>query len=228
DSAHTLHWSCQRVEGGVQFMAVSLEMVIVGSTCVHHFEGGSFVTIRSFRNPGADSCCGRDIKYFTFFPHNYKIPERSIRAARRVEGSPVSTTPLLLIWASSRFLTTKPFQRLLHEVFDQRHFPGAPGGVASPSNPSQRYIKRIVALEGDTVKTLSYKDTLVMVPSGHCWVEGDHHGRSVDSNFFGPVSTGLITGKASYIVWPPSRWGRLDVVAPDAERVYKCRACFGE
>ena len=26
-----------------------------------------------------------------------------------------------------------------------------------------------------------------MVPTGHCWVEGDHHGRSVDSNVFGPV-----------------------------------------
>lgn len=100
--------------------------------------------------------------------------------------------------------------------------------LVSPSNPSQRYIKRIVALQGDTVKTLSYKESMVLVPSGHCWVEGDHHGRSVDSNFFGPVSTGLITGKASYIVWPPSRWGRLDIQAPDSRRVYKCNACFGQ
>jgi len=28
----------------------------------------------------------------------------------------------------------------------------------------------------------------VTVPAGHCWVEGDHHGQSMDSNLFGPVS----------------------------------------
>ncbi|XP_025106253.1 mitochondrial inner membrane protease subunit 2-like isoform X2 [Pomacea canaliculata] len=98
--------------------------------------------------------------------------------------------------------------------------------LVSPSNPSQRYIKRIVALEGDTIKTLSYKHKLVLVPSGHCWVEGDHHGRSVDSNFFGPISMGMITGKARYIVWPPHRWGRLEVQEPDSDRVYQSRACF--
>ena len=26
------------------------------------------------------------------------------------------------------------------------------------------------------------------VPPGHCWLEGDHHGQSLDSNLFGPVS----------------------------------------
>ena len=26
------------------------------------------------------------------------------------------------------------------------------------------------------------------IPKGHCWVEGDHRGKSFDSNKFGPVS----------------------------------------
>ncbi|KAK7102948.1 mitochondrial inner membrane protease subunit 2-like [Littorina saxatilis] len=99
--------------------------------------------------------------------------------------------------------------------------------LVSPFNPSQRYIKRIVALEGDTVKTLD-KEKCVLVPTGHCWVEGDHHGRSVDSNVFGPISTGLITGKATYIVWPPNRMQRLEVQPAGEQRVYQTKACFAQ
>uniref|UniRef100_T1H1T8 Mitochondrial inner membrane protease subunit 2 n=1 Tax=Megaselia scalaris TaxID=36166 RepID=T1H1T8_MEGSC len=35
-------------------------------------------------------------------------------------------------------------------------------------------IKRVVGLQGELVKTLSYKKEFVRVPEGHCWVEGDH------------------------------------------------------
>lgn len=31
----------------------------------------------------------------------------------------------------------------------------------------------------------------------------------MDSNTFGPVPLGLITGKATFIVWPPTRWQYL-------------------
>lgn len=53
------------------------------------------------------------------------------------------------------------------------------------------------------------------IPEGHCWVEGDHTGHSLDSNFFGPVAIGLITAKASRIVWPPERWQKLENTLPD-------------
>lgn len=59
---------------------------------------------------------------------------------------------------------------------------------------------------GDIVSTLSYKKEVIKIPEGHCWIEGDNTGHSLDSNNFGPVSLGLVTAKASYIVWPPSRW----------------------
>lgn len=40
-------------------------------------------------------------------------------------------------------------------------------------------------------------------------VEGDHIHNSLDSNSFGPIPLGLLTAKATYIVWPPSRWRHL-------------------
>ncbi|XP_064200890.1 mitochondrial inner membrane protease subunit 2 isoform X1 [Anguilla rostrata] len=58
--------------------------------------------------------------------------------------------------------------------------------VLSPKNPQQKIIKRVIALEGDLIRTMGYKNRYVKVPDGHFWIEGDHHGHSLDSNSFGP------------------------------------------
>ncbi len=63
--------------------------------------------------------------------------------------------------------------------------------------------------QGDVVETKGYFKRQVEIPTGHCWVEGDNHGHSLDSNVFGPVALGLIKSKATYIVWPPKRIGLL-------------------
>lgn len=63
--------------------------------------------------------------------------------------------------------------------------------------------------------TRGYKSEIVRIPDGHCWVEGDHAGHSMDSNSFGPVSLGLVTAKATFIVWPPSRWQNIETLLPD-------------
>lgn len=86
--------------------------------------------------------------------------------------------------------------------------------LVSPKNPDQKLIKRVVGLQGDFINTLGYKKSHVTVPDGHCWVEGDHTGNSLDSNSFGPISLGLITAKATYILWPPSRFQKLDHSLP--------------
>ncbi|KAK9720125.1 Signal peptidase, peptidase S26 [Popillia japonica] len=90
--------------------------------------------------------------------------------------------------------------------------------LKSPKDPDQRIIKRIVGLEGDIVATIGYKSAIVRVPEGHCWVEGDHTGHSMDSNNFGPVSIGLVTAKATYIVWPPSRWQNIKSYLPNQRK----------
>ncbi|XP_035400081.1 mitochondrial inner membrane protease subunit 2 isoform X1 [Cygnus atratus] len=86
--------------------------------------------------------------------------------------------------------------------------------LRSPRNPEQKIIKRVIALEGDIIKTIGYKKKYVKVPHGHIWVEGDHHGHSFDSNAFGPVSLGLLHARATHILWPPKRWQKLQPILP--------------
>ncbi|KAL8754601.1 MAG: hypothetical protein Q9199_004238 [Rusavskia elegans] len=103
----------------------------------------------------------------------------------------------------------------------------------SPTHPNVVAVKRIIALEGDTVFTRDpYPVPRQEVSLGHVWVEGEHpeHTRwSYDSNSYGAVrvtphflsfeqeprvekysnfdqvSQSLIIGKAMAVVWPLSR-----------------------
>ncbi|KAI9663121.1 MAG: hypothetical protein M1821_008169 [Bathelium mastoideum] len=79
----------------------------------------------------------------------------------------------------------------------------------SPHNPESLSVKRVIATAGDTVypKRGQFKEELV--PYGHVWVEGDNWRKTVDSNDYGPISKALITGRATYVVWPWRRMGAL-------------------
>lgn len=81
----------------------------------------------------------------------------------------------------------------------------------SPNNPETVSIKRIVALEGEDVATREpFPEPRVTVPEGHVWVEGDGGvGRSLDSNHYGPISTALITGQVTHILYPFRKLGRI-------------------
>ena len=95
-----------------------------------------------------------------------------------------------------------------------------------PNDPNRVLIKRIIALEGDTVKTrLPYADPEIKIPQGHVWVEGmslpsltrqrlrvskgDESFRTDDSNLYGPIPAALIQSKLVRILWPPERFGPL-------------------
>uniref|UniRef100_A0AAR5Q7C8 Mitochondrial inner membrane protease subunit n=1 Tax=Dendroctonus ponderosae TaxID=77166 RepID=A0AAR5Q7C8_DENPD len=71
-----------------------------------------------------------------------------------------------------------------------------------PTNPKQQICKRVVALQGEKVKTgfASYE----VVPIGHIWIQGDNVSNSTDSRSYGPVPLGLVRSKAVCKVWPPS------------------------
>ncbi|XP_026991931.1 mitochondrial inner membrane protease subunit 2 isoform X3 [Tachysurus fulvidraco] len=81
-------------------------------------------------------------------------------------------------------------------------------------------VRNYEVQRGDIVSvvTLGYKNRYVRVPDGHLWIEGDHQGHSFDSNTFGPVSLGLLHGRASHIIWPPNRWQRIRPRVPNDRR----------
>lgn len=97
-------------------------------------------------------------------------------------------------------------------------------GNRSPTDPDKIVVKRVVGLEGDRIipkpvvtwgtdgptRKVLYPVGMV-VPEGHVWVEGDNRDRSRDSNYYGPVSAGLVTGRVVYVL----RGWRLVRVVPE-------------
>uniref|UniRef100_A0A6P8I7B3 Mitochondrial inner membrane protease subunit 2 n=1 Tax=Actinia tenebrosa TaxID=6105 RepID=A0A6P8I7B3_ACTTE len=110
-----------------------------------------------------------------------------------------------------------------------RNFQGINRGdvvsIVDPHDPNIVLIKRIIGLQGDTIKTLGYKNKYVKIPKGHCWVEGDNNAHSMDSNTFGPVAVGLIQAKATYILWPIHRWGKIHSMIPDSREPLTSEEC---
>ena len=100
----------------------------------------------------------------------------------------------------------------------------------SPKNPSDYVIKRVVATEHQIIQTSkkcskyscetcsnkkakkkqSTGSDIVVIPAGHCWVEGDNYETSVDSRTYGPIPIGLIFGKVTRVIFPLHRIRRLD------------------
>ncbi|TQS35101.1 hypothetical protein Golomagni_04488 [Golovinomyces magnicellulatus] len=82
----------------------------------------------------------------------------------------------------------------------------------NPLNPETLQVKRIAALEGDTVITRApCPVSSIQIPVNHVWLEGDNKdaSKTLDSNTYGPIPINLIQGKVTYILLPLQRFGRL-------------------
>jgi len=102
----------------------------------------------------------------------------------------------------------------------------------SPSSNSTDYIKRVIAVGGQTVDLrdgVVYVDDValdepyvhgqrsdpgplrmpVTIPDGYVWLMGDNRENSQDSRWFGPQPVTRVVGKAFFIYWPFSDFGTL-------------------
>lgn len=108
--------------------------------------------------------------------------------------------------------------------------------LKAPDNPSKDYIKRVIALAGDTVEikdgkvylngeileedyiaenayTHTYDEDTWLVPKGYVFVLGDNReeGASKDSRYFGCIPVESIKGKANFRYFPfGDRFGKLE------------------
>ena len=98
-----------------------------------------------------------------------------------------------------------------------------------PRDPQKSYIKRVIALPGDSLRIddgrvyvngeqinesyvpRAYRDMRsmpeIVIPQNEYFVMGDHRSISSDSRDFGPVDRTLIYGKAAFVYWPADDLG---------------------
>ncbi|HEX2293958.1 MAG TPA: signal peptidase I [Actinomycetota bacterium] len=99
-----------------------------------------------------------------------------------------------------------------------------------PTGGTQDFIKRVIAVEGDTVEgregrvyvngeaidepylaegTETSPFAAVDVPKDMIFVMGDNRGNSDDSRAFGPIPVDEVVGHAFLLLWPPSDFDTL-------------------
>jgi len=113
------------------------------------------------------------------------------------------------------------------------------------------FIKRVVAVAGDTIEVRKGRTFLngtslqdlestftleppkydlspVTVPEGQIFVMGDNRNNSYDSHVWGPLPAENVLGRASFIYWPPQKFGPMRDVASEELRLLTAPALRGE
>lgn len=119
-------------------------------------------------------------------------------------------------------------ESLLVDKLSYRFHPPQRGDIIIfkyPADPSRNFVKRVIAVGGDTIE-VNHGKTLVngqvlpepyvlapsrigypvqTVPPGTIFVMGDNRNNSEDSRFpdVGFVPLNMVIGKTSYVFWPP-------------------------
>lgn len=148
----------------------------------------------------------------------------------KVEGT--SMTPLL-----------HDQERIFINKFIYKYEPIQRGDVVVfwyPRDRNKSFIKRVIALPGETVEIrggrVFVEDQLIEEPyvppqyadstnfgpmrirAGEYFLMGDHRSSSNDSRVFGPVAEELIYGKAVFAYWPMERFGSIPAFAAETKK----------
>ncbi|KIW87226.1 signal peptidase I [Cladophialophora bantiana CBS 173.52] len=101
----------------------------------------------------------------------------------------------------------------------------------APHDPTKLAVKRVIGIPGDRIKPLpGYPggDDPVIIPYNHVWVEGDANSRerSMDSNYFGPISQNMVFGLVIAVLTPWTspvavNWDEHDYPAKTSGRLEK-------
>jgi signal peptidase I len=170
----------------------------------------------------------------TFLIQAYKIPSGSMERTLLI-GDHIIVNKLVFglrmpdsIFGLTPFAGEIPYGRYLFDL-EQVHR-GDVVVFVYPEDPTKDFIKRVVAIPGDTVeikdgmlilngasveapyaryevapseRSNSPRDSLEpqTIPPGHYFMMGDNRDRSYDSRFWGPVSRDAIEGRAMFIYW---------------------------
>jgi inner membrane protease subunit 1 len=76
---------------------------------------------------------------------------------------------------------------------------GMPGDLICVVTPGKRDPDDEDGVHGDFA---TFREDMLRVPEGHCWLVGDNMDWSRDSRMFGPVPLNLVTGKVLAVCWP--------------------------
>jgi len=130
--------------------------------------------------------------------------------------------------------TLYPGDRVLVSKFIYRFTSPKPGDVIvfiAPNEGGRDFIKRIVAVEGDTVQVKEgrlfvngrpYTGNFKTMPGdnsnwgpqkiskNHVFVMGDNRPNSLDGRVFGPITKDSILGRAFVVYWPLDRIGIIN------------------
>jgi signal peptidase I len=169
----------------------------------------------------------------TFLVQAFFIPSASMHDTL-LEGDRVMVNKLAFRFGEPGHGDVIVFDSPLEESSDGENIFGAIlrniGESLGLSTPDTALIKRVIALEGDTIEI---RDNAVFIngtaidesyltrnvrmpdfgpleiPPDHVFVMGDNRNQSEDSRRFGPIPESSIIGRAFVRVWPPSRWGGI-------------------
>ncbi len=169
----------------------------------------------------------------TFFVQAFYIPSGSMEDTLQI-GDRVMVNKLAYRFGDPNRGEIVVFDSPFSSNGDRESLPAAVvrnvGEALGLSSPASEFIKRIVAVPGDTLEirdnevivngvvltepyrhpTTRMRDLAARtIPDGMVWVMGDNRNNSSDSRTFEEIPIDEIVGRAFFKVWPPGRWGGL-------------------